>query len=120
MKNRILNKWTQEYDEDRERMVHIPPTYLPDELFPYFDEITYDKPRFPHECPVCKQKEIMMGTLWIREPGMTANGEMVWGRVWVFCTNCHHVRNVALELRHPNWRGMPTREEARKRLGKSK
>ena len=94
--------------------------YLPDKLFPYLGEATYE--RANNLCPHCLVASRTVGHLWIQYGGTESrypNGD-VWmrGKRYVFCPNCHWVFNIRAESRQWNWRSMPTAEEARKRLGR--
>jgi len=92
---------------------------LPDTLFPYLGEATYE--RADNLCPHCLVASQTVGHLWVESDKIAAGGDLetwVWGRLYVFCPNCHWVFNVRTEARLRNWRSKPTAEEARKRLGR--
>jgi len=93
--------------------------HLPDKLFPYLGEATYEKA--DNLCSGCLVASQTVGHLWVESDKIAAGGDLetwVWGRLYVFCPNCHWVFNVRTEARQRNWRSKPTAEEARKRLGR--
>lgn len=107
MKNSIiLNKWSDEYREQQEKLRGNWPDFLPDKLFEHFGEIYYEPYIQPVICQNCGVLKKVWGNLWVpRARQDSRNSNWVWGNLWSFCPDCHYVTNLAVNSRTSNWRG---------------